>query len=274
VSDAGLDLHARHAYDGFAPVYDRFTAHHDYEAWTRDLETLALRAGLRGQRLLDVACGSGKSFLPLLARGYEVTACDLSPAMAELAAGKARSRARVEVHDMRRLPRLGSFDLVLCLDDAVNYLTRPGELDAALAGMARNLAPGGVLVFDANSLRTYREAFASLSVVPSDDVVIVWRGESRADVESGGLATAVTQVLRQSGDRWTETTQRHLQRHHPEPDVRAAIHAAGLELVDIRGMDLDGSMTAGFDELRCTKAVYVAKAVGQDHRPGTGTRGT
>jgi len=101
-----LDQHARIAYDGLAPAYDAFTAGHDHAAWTRDLEALARAAGLRGRRLLDVACGSGKSFLPFLERGWEVTACDLSPAMAALAADKAQGRARVEVHDMRALPVL------------------------------------------------------------------------------------------------------------------------------------------------------------------------
>src|SRR3954451_24769151 len=96
--------HARLTYDAFAPDYDAFTAHHDYAAWTADIERLALGCGLSGHRLLDVACGTGKSFLPMLDRGYDGTAGDLSPAMAKLAAAKARDRARVEVHDLRALP--------------------------------------------------------------------------------------------------------------------------------------------------------------------------
>jgi hypothetical protein len=40
-------------------------------------------------------------------------------------------------------------------------------------------------------------------------------------------------------------------------------------------MRLDGSFRRPFDELRCSKAVYVATAEGaQAQRPGTGTRGT
>jgi len=270
-----LDPHARVAYDDFAPFYDAFTAGHDYEAWTRDLEALAREAGLRGRRLLDVACGSGKSFLPFLERGYAVTACDISPAMAGLAAAKAQGRARVEVHDMRELPRLGEFDLVLCLDDAVNYLLDRVELGAALAGMRRNLSPGGIAIFDANCLHTYRSAFATLSVVPSDDLVIVWRGETSCGLEPGGRGAATTQVLRRAPPGgWVETTQRHLQRHHPESAVRGAAGAAGLRLACVRGMRSDGSFHAAVDELRCSKAVYVATAADQDQSPGTGTRGT
>jgi SAM-dependent methyltransferase len=255
-----LDQHARDAYEGFADAYDTFTADHDYAAWTRDLEALARAAGLRGRRLLDVACGSGKSFMPFVERGWEVTACDLSPAMAAIAAAKAQGRARVEVHDMRALPQLGAHDLVLCLDDALNYLLEPAELAAALAGMAANLATDGVLVFDVNCLQTYRGAFASLRVVPADDVVIVWRGDTPEDVGPGGHAAARTHVLRRAEDgTWTETTQQHLQRHHPEPEVRDAARAAGLRIAAIHGMHPDGSFEHGHDELGCSKAVYVAQ---------------
>src|SRR3712207_9348177 len=78
-------------YEAMAPVYDRFTGHHDYEDWTRTLEGLALAAGLRGRRLLDAACGSGKSFAPMLARGYDVTRVEISPRMPEREAGDRNS---------------------------------------------------------------------------------------------------------------------------------------------------------------------------------------
>ena len=45
--------------------------------------------GLPGNRVLDAGCGTGKSFLPLLERGFEVTACDQSEAMLDVAASKA-----------------------------------------------------------------------------------------------------------------------------------------------------------------------------------------
>src|SRR5918999_1163154 len=100
------------AYEGLAPFYDELTAAYDYESWLDGLEALALEHGLAGRRLLDVACGTGKSFLPMLRRGYEVTACDLSPAMVALAREKAPpGEADLLVADMRELPRLGEFDL-------------------------------------------------------------------------------------------------------------------------------------------------------------------
>ena len=92
------------AYEGLAEHYDEFTAGYDYETWLGALEALAFEHGLRGRRLLDVACGTGKSFEPMARRGYEIAACDLSPAMVELAREKAPPGSDLFVADMRELP--------------------------------------------------------------------------------------------------------------------------------------------------------------------------
>ena len=255
---AGGHDHARRAYDTFARFYDRFTHEHDYAAWTLTLERLALAAGLRGRALLDVACGTGKSFLPFLERGYGVTACDISPGMLAVAASKAGERVRLEQEDMRGLPVLGAFDLITCLDDSLNYLLSDAELEAALTGIRRNLAPGGVAVFDANALSTYRGFFASLSVLPAEDLVLVWRGEASPDAQPGAHVRATVEALTRDGDGgWSAETHTHLQRHHPEPAVRAAVAAAGLRVAGHHGMTTDGAIHEGFDELEHSKAIYV-----------------
>jgi SAM-dependent methyltransferase len=255
--------HARVTYDAFAPHYDTFTAHHDYEAWTATLEGLAQECGLRGRRLLDVGCGTGKSFLPYLARGYAVCACDISPAMLEVAAEKAGDRVRLEVCDMRDLPVLGAFDFVCCIDDAVNYALTYDELVSTMSGLARNLAAGGVVLFDINSETTYRTFFGSMSVVMSDDRVLVWDGHVSASFGAGDLAQATLEALRrrEDGTWWRERLVHH-QRHHPHATVQSALRRAGLEPVAVRGMRLDGTVTETFDESQNSKAVYVARARG------------
>jgi SAM-dependent methyltransferase len=260
-SDTAHSQHALAAYDVLAPYYDDFTAHHDYDTWTASLEALARSCGLSGRRLLDVACGTGKSFLPFLERGYDVVACDVSPAMVRVADARAGGRARLEVCDMRELPPLGAFDLVTCIDDAVNYLLTADELAATFAGLARNLAPGGVVLFDTNSLMAYRTFFASMSVLAGDGQVLVWDGHAPADLAEGARAQATLEALnrRDDGTWWRERAVHH-QRHHPRAEIEAALRVAGLEPVAVRGMRLDGTVTDAFDELDNSKAVYVARA--------------
>src|ERR671916_3283193 len=93
---------AREGYEELARFYDAFTSGSDYERWTSHMLGLASSHGLDGTRLLDLACGTGKSFIPFLSRGFDVTACDASPAMLSEAALKAPG-ARLVRCDIRSL---------------------------------------------------------------------------------------------------------------------------------------------------------------------------
>src|SRR5690348_5200115 len=171
------------AFDCLAPHYDQFTAGYAYERWIDAIETRARALGMHGRRALDIACGTGASTAPLIARGYDVIACDISQGMICEARRKHRRHAeRFVVADMRDLPDLGEFDFVLCLDDALNYLLSDGELEATFQGVARCLSPAGVFAFDLNSLFTYRTAFAQAMVREAEDVYMVWQGEASPDV--------------------------------------------------------------------------------------------
>src|SRR5215210_4254985 len=187
------------AYDAFAPFYDAFTAASDYETWTQHVLPEATRHGLTGETLLDLACGTGKSFLPFARRGFRVTACDGSAAMLAEAALKA-PEAELLHCDMRDLPAAGSFDLVTCFDDSLNYLLEADDLLSCFRGMAANLAPGGVAMFDLNTLRAYRTTFARDSVSERDGVVFAWRGESAPDLPPGGLAAATIEIFANTCD--------------------------------------------------------------------------
>lgn len=252
---------AAETYSGLAPFYDELTRGHDYDGWTRHLEQAALRFGVGGRRVLDAACGTGKSFIPFLERGYEVTACDISPEMVALARAKAPA-VEPFVADVRALGELGRFDLITCLDDSVNYLLEAGDLQAAFASFAANLAPDGVLVFDVNTVSTYRTTFARDATIDGPGVFLVWHGECEEDAEPGCLAGLVIEAFRADGSGLYErVTSRHTQRHHPRPDIEAALARAGLVPVGVFGQLPDGSLDPVADEDLHHKLVYFAQRV-------------
>lgn len=256
------DRSAEEAYEAIAPVYDDFTAHHNYELWLGEFLPQLRRHGLSGDRLLDVGCGTGKSFLPMLKRGWEVTACDISPSMVELARGKAGEAARLTVADMRELPAFGEFDLVWALDDAVNYLLGAEELGSALSGMRANLAPGGLLMFDVNTLRTYRTFFAEEQVVERDGLRLVWRGQGSADTAPGSISEARFEVEAGEGAKREVETHLHRQRHFPEAEVLETMRRSGLECVDVFGHEEDAVLKQPVDELVHSKVVYIGRRGG------------
>jgi len=249
---------AEQAYEAMAPVYDDFTAHHDYGLWLGNLVPKLRRHGLSGRRLLDVGCGTGKSFLPMLERGWEVTACDISPAMLDLARAKAGDAVDLSVQDMRKLPMLGEFDLVWSLDDAVNYLLSGDALEQALSGMRANLAPGGLLMFDVNCLEAYRTFFAEEQEVVRGGRRLVWRGQGSGDAAPGAIGEARLEVEARDGVEPVESHV-HRQRHFPEAEVRERLDAAGLDCLDVYGHGFDAVPKQPVEELVHAKAVYIAR---------------
>ncbi len=248
---------ARDAYDALAPHYDNLTHTLDYEPWLAEVLPLLERRGLRGQRLLDVGCGTGKSLMPMLERGWSCSGCDISPAMVEIARGKIGARSSLTAADMRELPRLGEFDLVWSLNDSVNYLLDRSQLEAALRSMRANMAPTGLLVFDLNTLLSYRTFFAEQRVVAHGGKRLLWRGLANEDQAPGSIATARVEAL---GDARSAHT--HQQRHFAEAEVLDALDCADLECLEVLGQAEDGGLDRPLRELIHVKALYVARKRG------------
>ena len=248
-------------YDRLSPFYDAFTDGYAYDVWFSTIEEHALELGLRGRRALDLACGTGKSTEPLLARGYRVLACDNSVGMVRQARLKFPDSAEAFfVADMRELPPLGEVDLVLCLDDAINYLLSDEDLDAIFAGVAGVLSESGVFAFDLNTLLAYRTAFAQTSIRETGDLFFVWRGEGSDAFDSGGVASATVDVFDQRSDgTWRRSFSEHTQRHHPPDVVVEALERAGLRCSSILGQRPGAVLDETYDELEHTKLVYFAR---------------
>jgi len=109
---------------------------------------LVKRAGVRlGQRVLDVACGTGVVSVTAARLGARVTGLDLTPELLERARENARiAHIEVDWHegDAEKLPFAdAAFDVVLSEFGHI-FAPRP---EVAIAEMLRVLKPGGTIAF-------------------------------------------------------------------------------------------------------------------------------
>ncbi|HEU4678076.1 MAG TPA: class I SAM-dependent methyltransferase, partial [Terrimicrobiaceae bacterium] len=217
------------AYEVFATAYNHFNHTNDYEKWLGAALLPALQEhGLPATgNALDVGCGTGRAFRPLLKRGWKVKGCDLSPAMLELAAEEGNEEVPLIVADMRDLPDLGSFDLVLSLNDSVNCLLGDGDLVLALSNMRRNLADCGRLLFDVNSRSTFASEYSERREVRHKNSQWIWKG-------AGEVAPSIFEA--EIGGDGLSQPVRHLERFRPEGEVRDALRTAGFETLAALGM--------------------------------------
>jgi 2-polyprenyl-3-methyl-5-hydroxy-6-metoxy-1,4-benzoquinol methylase len=121
-------------------------------AWTDRTEKEVERAMrmLRpegGERVLDLACGSGRHSLELKRQGFEVVGSDISPELLEIARRDAEKEgldASFVEADLRELDFDAEFDIVLSLNDgAIGYLETEEENLRTFDVISRSLRPGG-----------------------------------------------------------------------------------------------------------------------------------
>lgn len=207
-------------YDALAPHY-----HLLFEDWSASIarQGAQLDAILRDEwndvrRVLDAAAGIGTQTLGLLARGYDVTASDLSPVAIERARREAHARGhRLEtaVADLRTLSRAhGEFDLVIACDNAIPHLLSDAEILQAFRECAQCVRPGGGLLISVRDYEAEQRARNTstphevrpygVRVVDAKTYVLfqvwTWDGPhydfAMYVVEDAGQPTCTTRVLR------------------------------------------------------------------------------
>lgn len=247
-----------------AAVYDEFTAANNYEMWLGEVLLPELeKFGLREGWALDVGCGTGRAFEPLMNRGWKVFGCDVSASMLAIAAEKFGSRVGLLNADARTLPPIAPspelpagecFHLVLLLNDVINYLTEDGDLERVFAGVKRNLSrERGLVIFDANTLSLFRAGFASGKSEEMSARGWDWHGLNEKS-EPGMVYEA-----RLSG-RDVEAHV-HRERHWTPERVKEALELSGLHCLAALGQREEEDrvvLESPLDEERDHKIVYIA----------------
>lgn len=212
----------------------------------RILDRLIARlAGPGPKRVLDAACGIGTQAIGLALQGHRVVASDLSPAAVDRAAAEARRLGAVlslRTADMRALSMVGGrYEIVTALDNALAHFLCQPDLEAACAGLASALEPGGLLLA---SIRHYDELIGSR---PEATPVRLFDGEAGRrmtfqiwDWAEDGASYALTQyIVRHEADRLAALAFQTRSRALLRADLTAALEAAGL--LDVRWFESDAS---------------------------------
>jgi ubiquinone/menaquinone biosynthesis C-methylase UbiE len=99
-----------------------------------------------GNRLLDVACGTG-GHLEHWRTQYDVEGLDLEEGMVAYA---RRRYPQIPIHQASMIDFVlpDRFDAITCLFSAIGYVLTVENLGCTLANLARHLQPGGVLLVE------------------------------------------------------------------------------------------------------------------------------
>lgn len=221
----------RPPFSALASVYDAIMADINYGDWAEFILDYARDVSLgpvspSPATALDLACGTGALTAELQARGLSVTGLDASAEMLEVARERLPGTRLVQA-DLRDFELGERFDLVTCVFDSLNNLTRDGDLGRALQRMAAHLSPGGLLAFDVNTRTGVRdlwegEVMEGLAPMPGGrEVHYHWSHHYDPEAQLGTV-----QAVCRVGDR--EFIELHTERGYDVADLEPLLWASGL----------------------------------------------
>ena len=141
-------------------VYDTFMDNIPYEEWEKYLKSLLYEYGVREGLVLELGCGTGNMTEILAQSGYDMIGVDNAEEMLEIAIEK-RMKSGLDIlylqQDMREFELYGTVKAIVSVCDSVNYILEEEELEEVFRLVNNYLDPGGVFIFDFNTVYKYRE---------------------------------------------------------------------------------------------------------------------
>ncbi len=223
------------AYTGFAQVYDLFMDNVPYEEWSHYLISLLEEYSGSQGLLLELGCGTGRMTRLLSQAGYDMIGIDNSEEMLQIAKeaeGEAEDILYL-LQDMRRFELYGTVKAVVSVCDSLNYILEEEELLAVFELVNNYLDPGGVFIFDMNTLYKYREILGENTICENrEEGSFIW--ENFYDEEEQINQYDLTLFIKEPGSsslyqRYEET---HFQRGYDLRKIKELLQQAGMEFID------------------------------------------
>lgn len=224
------------SYGVFSEFYDALTANVSYDKVSQVLGSLLTRYGKSRGLLLDLACGTGSVSVRLAKKGYEVIGVDLSPEMLSEAQNKAYSAGQNILflcQDMTALDLYGTVDAAVCTLDGLCHLPDEESVQAALQKVSLFMNPGGVFLFDVNSVYKHRAVLGNNTFVyDTDDVYCVWQNTLLPDGVTVQMDLDFFEPVSDEGD-YVRQSERFTERAYPRETLEAMLKKTGFTVLDV-----------------------------------------
>ena len=222
------------AYQSFARVYDMFMNNVPYAEWADYVQGLLGEYGIEDGLVLELGCGTGSLTELLSARGYDMIGVDNSADMLEIALDKKMESGQDILYllqDMREFELYGTVRAVISICDSMNYITEEEDLLTVFRLVNNYLDPGGVFIFDLNTLYKYREIMGECTIAENrDDGSFIWDNyfDEESDINEYELTLFIPE-----GDEglFRKYEEIHYQRGYELETIKALLCEAGMTFV-------------------------------------------
>lgn len=218
------------AYTSFAMVYDLFMDNIPYEDWCGYVAELLKEHGVSEGLVLDLGCGTGSITELLAEKGYDLIGVDNSSDMLEIAMDK-KEKSHLDIlyllQDMREFELYGTVKAVVSICDSMNYMMSEEELKKVFTLVNNYLDPGGIFIFDMNTVYKYRELMGDSTIAENREAgSFIWENSYYEDEMVNEYD--LTLFIREESGMFRKYEETHLQKAYPLSAIKRLLEEAGL----------------------------------------------
>lgn len=222
------------AYQGFARVYDQFMDNVPYGQWAKYMIQTLKEHNVSEGLVLELGCGTGKMTRLLSEAGYDMIGVDSSVDMLEIAAQAADGKKEQTIlylnQDMREFELYGTVRAVVSCCDSLNYILEEEELSDVFSLVYNYLDPGGVFIFDINTIYAYRDILGERSICENrESCSFIW--ENYYHEETCVNEYDLTLFVREERDLYRKYEETHFQRGYEQEQIKLLLEKSALTFV-------------------------------------------
>lgn len=190
------------------------------------------------ERVLDIACGTGRHVLAFAEQGCHAEGLDFSEEFIERAKEQVteqglENRVKFHVEDMRNLNDLdGSYDLITNFWNSLGYYDKPTDI-GILSAMRQLLSESGAIVIEMGNKEFYVKNYESSSVHEMGNRLHVERKDF--DLITGRFHTTVDVFSTESSEYEHLETMDFQPRLYAPVELKEMCESAGFEKIDLFG---------------------------------------
>ena len=223
-------------YHVFSRFYDNLTFNVDYVKRADYLQSVLSLYGHDWGLTLDLACGTGTLTTELKKRGVDIFGVDGSQEMLSEAMDKAYDEGLSVLYLCQRMESLdlyGTIDTCVCTLDSLNHITDKAKLQAAIDRVGLFMNPGGMFVFDVNTVYKHRNILADNTFVyDTDKVFCVWQNSLKEN-NIVNIELDLFEREGESGELYARHSERFSERAYEIGELKEMLSAAGFETLAV-----------------------------------------
>ena len=217
------------SYSDFSCVYDKFIDDVDYKSLCESLLLICKEFSHTPRLVLDACCGTGNFTKELIEKGFDVIGVDNSSQMLSIAKDKLGESCSLICQDLCELDLYGTVDTVFCMLDSLNHITDYEDFKLAVSRLALFLEPGGLMVFDVNTIFKHKEILSdNIFTQEKENIYMIWENSL---YEDNIVNINLDFFVGEEDGRYSRLCENFDERAYSDDELNSALKDAGLTVL-------------------------------------------